>query len=71
MYEYDLLAVRATKFTDHLKLEWLRQPCSDLHASGRRFDTVRAHQCYSISDQRCSLAVRPTPRCAESEFNGS
>ena len=37
-----------------------RQPCSDLHASGRRFDTVRAHQCYSISGQRCSLAVRPT-----------
>jgi len=23
MSEYDLLAVRATKFTDHLKLEWL------------------------------------------------
>ena len=52
-------------------LTLLGQPCSDLHASGRRFDTVRAHQCYSISGQRCSLAVRPTPRCAESEFNGS
>ena len=26
---------------------------------------------YSFSGQRCSLAVRPTPRCAESEFSGS